>query len=102
MGVRMLVQEPSSFVIFIASHIVNPSFYAFFPTGERGGNSNHRPKRIPFRVGRTDDRAILFNDEFDTVASSEAEALANLLRNGHLTFAADGTEVGHLYLASLP
>src|ERR1700693_3635361 len=91
----------TSFVVFIASHIVNPGFYSLFPAGERTCTSDKLLEGVDFRAGWLDHRAAFLHHKLDAVAGFQPKALANLLWNGDLAFAADFAGVFHLYSRAL-
>src|SRR5579863_10050363 len=100
-GTRCWCQWPSSFVVFVASHIVNPGFDPLFSSGERAQDSDELFEGVDFPAGRPDHGAAFLDNELDAVAGFQAEAFANLLRNRQLAFAADGAKMAHLYQSSL-
>ena len=95
-----LCQVPSSFVVFITAHVVDPCLDPFFPAGERRRESNGLPKGLASgRVGPDHSAAFLYY-KFNAITVS-AEAPADLPWNRDLAFAADCAGVIHLYLCSL-
>src|SRR5258708_5896355 len=93
--------ELSSFVVFIASHIVNPGFYSLFPAGKGAQDSNVLFEWVDFRSSWPDHGAIFLHHKLDAVARGETKAFTDFLRNGNLAFTADGTRFIHLYFNSL-